>query len=92
MDGIGAKDLRPMVTEAMQKLGSGVIAYIAKADGKAAIAVSCNGVATNAVDLVKSAVAAMGGQGGGGKPDFAQGGAPSDENCEAGLAAIKAGI
>ena len=32
----------------------------------------------------------MGGQGGGGKPDFAQGGAPSDENCEAGLAAIKA--
>lgn len=92
LDGIGAKDLRPMVTEAMQKLGSGVIAYIAKADGKAAIAVSCNGVATNAVDLVKSAVAAMGGQGGGGKPDFAQGGAPSDENCEAGLAAIKAGI
>ncbi|MBN8648193.1 MAG: alanine--tRNA ligase, partial [Caulobacterales bacterium] len=92
LDGIGAKDLRPMVTEAMQKLGNGVVAYIAKADGKAAIAISCVGVATNAVDLVKAAVAAMGGQGGGGKPDFAQGGAPSDENCEAGLAAVKAGI
>lgn len=92
LDGIGAKDLRPMVTEAMQKLGTGIVAYIAKADGKAAIAVSCNGISTNAVDLVKAAVAAMGGQGGGGKPDFAQGGAPSDEKCDDGIAAIKAGI
>jgi alanyl-tRNA synthetase len=92
LDGIGAKDLRPMVNEAMQKLGTGIVAYIAKADGKAAIAIGCNNVATSAVDLVKSAVAAMGGQGGGGKPDFAQGGAPSDENCDAGIEAIKAGI
>lgn len=92
LDGIGAKDLRPMVTEAIQKLGTGIVAYIAKADGKAAIAVSCNGISTNAVDLVKAAVAAMGGQGGGGKPDFAQGGAPSDEKCDDGIAAIKAGI
>ncbi len=92
LDGIGAKDLRPMVNDAMAKLGTGVVAYIAKADGKAAVAVAVNGAAVNAVDLVKAAVAAMGGQGGGGKPDFAQGGAPSDENADAALAAIKAGI
>ncbi len=92
LDGIGAKDLRPMVNDGMAKLGTGVVAYIAKADGKAAVAVAVNGVAVNAVDLVKAAVAAMGGQGGGGKPDFAQGGAPSDENADAALAAIKAGI
>jgi alanyl-tRNA synthetase len=92
LDGIGSKDLRPMVNEGMSKLGTGVVAYIAKADGKASVAVAVNGAAVNAVDLVKAAVAAMGGQGGGGKPDFAQGGAPSDENADAALAAIKAGI
>lgn len=92
LDGIGAKDLRPMVNEAMQQIGNGIVAYIAKADGKAAISVASNIDSVNAVDLVKAAVAAMGGQGGGGKPDFAQGGAPTGENCEAGLAAVKAGL
>lgn len=92
LEGVGAKDLRPMVNEAMQQIGTGIVAYIAKSDGKAAISVATNIESVNAVDLVKAAVAAMGGQGGGGKPDFAQGGAPNDENCEAGLEAVKAGI
>lgn len=91
LDGIGAKDLRPMVNEAMQKLGTGIVAYIAKADGKAAIAIASN-TSVSAVDLIKPAVLAMGGMGGGGKPDFAQGGAPTDTHCEEGIAAIKAGI
>lgn len=92
LEGVGAKDLRPMVNEAQQKIGTGIIAYIAKSEGKAAIAVACVGVSISAVDLVKAAVLAMGGQGGGGSQGFAQGGAPTDEHCDAGIKAIKAGI
>lgn len=92
LEGVGAKDLRPMVNEAQQKIGTGIVAYIAKSEGKAAIAVACVGVSISAVDLVKAAVLAMGGQGGGGSQGFAQGGAPTDEHCDAGIKAIKAGI
>ena len=90
--GIGAKDLRPMVNEAIQKLGDGVVAYVAAADGKAAIAVASTVASVSAVDLVKAAVLAMGGQGGGGKPDFAQGGAPTADAASAGLDAVKAAM
>jgi alanyl-tRNA synthetase len=92
LDGIGPKDLRPMVNEAIARLGDGVVAYVAVADGKAAIAVASTVAAVNAVDLVKAAVTAMGGQGGGGKPDFAQGGAPDGARAADGLAAVKAAI
>ncbi|CAN1535324.1 AlaS Alanyl-tRNA synthetase [Caulobacteraceae bacterium] len=92
LDGIGAKDLRPMVNEAIQKLGGGVVAYVAAADGKAAIAVASTVASVSAVDLVKAAVLAMGGQGGGGKPDFAQGGAPTADAASAGLDAVKAAM
>jgi alanyl-tRNA synthetase len=92
LDGIGAKDLRPMVNEAIQKLGDGVVAYVAAADGKAAIAVASTVASVSAVDLVKAAVLAMGGQGGGGKPDFAQGGAPTADAASAGLDAVKAAM
>lgn len=81
-----------MVNEAIQKLGTGVVAYVATADGKAAVAVASTVGSVNAVDLVKAAVTAMGGQGGGGKPDFAQGGAPTADAVEAGLAAVKAAM
>jgi alanyl-tRNA synthetase len=93
LDGIGAKDLRPMVNEAVQKIGSGIVSYVAVADGKAAVAVAVTPDLVgrfNAADLVKSAVVAMGGQGGGGKPDFAQGGAPTGDHAAAGIEAIKA--
>jgi alanyl-tRNA synthetase len=92
LDGIGAKDLRPMVNEAIQRLGDGVVAYIAIAEGKAAIAVASTVASISAVDLVKAGVIAMGGQGGGGKPDFAQGGAPTGDLVQAGLDAVKAGM
>jgi alanyl-tRNA synthetase len=92
LDGIGAKDLRPMVNEAIARLGQGVVAYVAAADGKAAIAVASTVATHSAVDLVKAAVAAMGGQGGGGRPDFAQGGAPDAALAQAGLDAVKAAM
>ena len=46
----------------------------------------------NAVDLARTAVAAMGGQGAGGKPDFAQGGAPDGAKAADGVAAVKAAL
>jgi alanyl-tRNA synthetase len=65
------------------------------ADGKAAVTVAVTGAAKdrfNAADLAKAAVLALGGQGAGGRPDFAQGGAPDGANAQGGLDAIKAAI
>lgn len=95
LEGIGAKELRPMVNEAVQKIGSGIVSYITVADGKAAIAIAVTPdlVQThNAAHLIKQAVEAMGGSGGGGKPDFAQGGAPDGTKADAGIAAVKAAL
>jgi len=93
MDGVGGKDLRPIAEEFKKQLPDGVIALIGTADGKAAATVAVTGSAQakfSAVDLAKAAVQAMGGQGAGGRPDFAQGGAPDASQAEAGLAAVKA--
>lgn len=95
MDGVGGKDLRPIAEEFKKQLPDGVIALVGVADGKAAVTVAITGSATsrfNAGELAKAAVLAMGGQGAGGRPDFAQGGAPDGSKAEAGLAAIKAAI
>ncbi|WP_332773439.1 alanine--tRNA ligase [Phenylobacterium sp.] len=92
MEGVGGKDLRPMVEAFRKQAPNGVIALIGVADGKGAVAVAVTGDAAskfNAVDLTKAAVLAMGGQGAGGRPDFAQGGAPDGGKAAEGLAAIK---
>ena len=93
MEGVGGKDLRPIAEEFKKQLPDGVIALVGSAEGKAAVAVAVTGSAQakfNAVELVKAAVAAMGGQGAGGRPDFAQGGAPDGVKAADGLAAVKA--
>ncbi|TAL31432.1 MAG: alanine--tRNA ligase [Phenylobacterium sp.] len=95
MDGVGGKDLRPIAEEFKKQLPDGVIALIGAADGKAAVTVAVTGSAQgrfNAADLAKAAVLAMGGQGAGGRPDFAQGGAPDGSKAEEGLAAVKAAL
>lgn len=72
-----AKELKGMADELTKKLGSGVVALIATQDGKASIVVAVTKDLTdkiNAVDLVKLGAEAMGGQGGGGRPDMAQAG------------------
>jgi len=95
MEGVGGKDLRPIAEEFKKQLPDGVIALIGTADGKAAATVAVTGSAQakfSAVDLAKAAVQAMGGQGAGGRPDFAQGGAPDGGQAEAGLAAVKAAL
>ncbi|MGB5949746.1 MAG: alanine--tRNA ligase, partial [Parvibaculum sp.] len=85
--GVNPKDLRGLVDEAKKQAGSGVVALVAVSeDGKGAIAVGVTADLTsrfNAVDLVKAGAAAMGGSGGGGRPDMAQAGGPEGAKAEA---------
>jgi len=77
LDGFPPKDLKPMADDLKKKLGSGVIALVATNDGKASIVVGVTDDLTdkiNAVDLVKIGAEALGGKGGGGRPDMAQAG------------------
>ena len=77
--------LRGLVDEAKQRVGSGVVALVAVNDGRATVAVGVTDDLTatrNAVDLVRKAVEAVGGQGGGGRPDMAQGGGPEGGKAE----------
>jgi len=95
LDGVGGKDLRGLVEDFKKQVGSGVVALVGVADGKAAVAVAVTADLTgrfNAANLAKAAVLAMGGQGAGGKPDFAQGGAPDDSRAAEGLTAIKSAM
>ncbi|HEY8616829.1 alanine--tRNA ligase [Phenylobacterium sp.] len=92
MEGVGGKDLRPIAEEFKKQLPDGVIALVGSAEGKAAVTVAVTGQAQgrfNAVELAKAAVQAMGGQGAGGRPDFAQGGAPDGSKAAEGLSALK---
>ena len=92
VEGLDPKGLRGEVDTLKKRLVSGVGALIAVNEGRASVAV---GVTEDllgqisAVDLVKAAVAALGGQGGGGRPDMAQGGGPDGSNAEMALSAIR---
>jgi alanyl-tRNA synthetase len=93
LPGIDGKGLRPVIEDLRKTTDSGVIAVVGVTEeGKAAIAVAVSADLVgqlNAADMVKAAVVAMGGQGGGGKADFAQGGAPDGALADAGIAAIR---
>ena len=90
--GITGKDLPGLVDEHKAKLGSGAVLLIADTGGKAAVAGGVTQDLTDrvsAVDMVKAAVSELGGKGGGGRPDMAQGGGASAENAEAAIAAAE---
>jgi alanyl-tRNA synthetase len=92
VEGVGGKDLRGLVDEARSQMGSGVAVFIGINEGKAALAVGVTDDLKdryNAVDLVREGAAAVGGKGGGGRPDFAQAGGPDGTQAEAGLTAIR---
>jgi alanyl-tRNA synthetase len=93
VSGVEMKDLKSMADEAKQSLGSGVVAIVALAeDGKASVVVAVTGdlvASHSAVDLVRIASAALGGKGGGGRPDMAQAGGPDGAKAEAALTAIE---
>ena len=94
--GVQPKDLKPLADDAKQKLGSGVVVFIGVSeDGKASAVVGVTDDLTakySAVDLVRIASAALGGQGGGGRPDLAQAGGPDGSKAEAAIAAVKAAL
>jgi alanyl-tRNA synthetase len=95
LDGLDPKNLRGLVDEAKGRLGSGIAAIVATNEGRASLAVGVTDdlVGTfSAVDLVRAGVSALGGQGGGGRPDMAQGGGPDASAAGAAIEAIKAGI
>ena len=91
-EGVGGKDLRGLVDEAKTQLGSGVAVFVGVNEGKAAVSVGVTKDLTDrfsAVDLVRAASAAVGGKGGGGRPDMAQAGGPDGSNAEAALDAVR---
>jgi alanyl-tRNA synthetase len=94
LSGVDAKDLRSLADEGKKKIGSGIVILVASdADGKAAVVVGVTNDLTganNAVAMVQAGVAALGGKGGGGRPDMAQGGGPNGGAAQAAIAAIKA--
>ena len=95
LDGLDPKQLRGLVDEAKTRLGDGIAVLVAVNDGRASVAVGVtDGLVGrySAVDLVKAAVGALGGQGGGGRPDMAQGGGPDGNKAADALAAVRAAI
>ena len=92
IDGLEAKALRGLLDEAKQRLGSGVAAIVAVNEGKAAIAAAVTDDLTgriSAVDLVRAGVEALGGKGGGGRPDMAQGGGPDGSKGAEAIEAVR---
>ena len=93
LDDVAPKDLRGLVDDAKKRMGSGVAVLIARNDGKAAVAVGVTDDLTgrhSAVDLVKLAAEAVGGKGGGGRPDMAQAGGPDGARADAAIQAVEA--
>ncbi len=92
VDGLDPKGLRSEIDALKQRVGSGVAVLVAVNDGRGSVAVGVTDDLAGQVDavaLVKAAVAALGGQGGGGRPDMAQGGGPDGSKAEEALAAVR---
>ena len=91
LTGVSGKDLPALIDEHKSRMGSGAVLVIADTGGKAAVAAGVTQDLTavvSAVDLVRAAVAELGGKGGGGRPDMAQGGGPDASKAEAAVAAV----
>jgi alanyl-tRNA synthetase len=96
LQGLAAQDLKPLALQTLKDMGSGVVALVSVSDdGKASIVTGVSPDLTHkfdAVTLVRVAAAAVGGKGGGGKPDMAQAGGPDGAQAEQALAAVKAAL
>src|SRR5450759_1829790 len=96
VSGIELKDLRSLADEGKKQVGSGVVAIVGvTSDGKAGVVVGVTPDLTarfSAIDLVRKGAEALGGKGGGGRPDMAQAGGPDGAKADAALAAIAAAL
>ncbi|WP_373635365.1 alanine--tRNA ligase [Yoonia sp. SS1-5] len=92
MQGVSGKDLPTLVDQFKERVGSGVVLLIADTGGKAAVAAGVTADLVDkvsAVDVLRAATPELGGKGGGGRPDMAQGGGASAENADAAIAAAR---
>jgi len=92
VDGVPGRELKSLADDLKRRIGSGIVAVVSRADGKAAIVVGVTPDLTGRVDAVELArlgAAALGGKGGGGRPDMAQAGGPDAAHAEAALAAVE---
>jgi alanyl-tRNA synthetase len=90
-----AKELKGLADQMKAKLGSGVVTLIGTAEGKVSIVVAVTddlAKRISAVDLVRAAAEAVGGKGGGGRPDMAQAGGPDASKASAALAAVETAL
>jgi alanyl-tRNA synthetase len=95
VEGVAAKDLKSLADDAKARIKSGVVAFVAVADGRASLVVGVTDDLTpriSAVDLVRLGSEALGGKGGGGRPDMAQGGGPEGAKASEAIAAVKAAL
>ncbi|HEX2512650.1 MAG TPA: alanine--tRNA ligase [Xanthobacteraceae bacterium] len=96
VSGIEIKDLKSLVDEGKKQVGSGIVAIVGvTGEGKAGIVVGVTPDLTarySAVDLVRKGAEALGGKGGGGRPDMAQAGGPDGSKADAALAAVEAAL
>jgi len=95
LKGVDPRDLRSLIDAHKTRIGSGVVLLIADTDGKAAFAAGVTEDLTqrvSAVDLVRTVVPVLGGRGGGGRPDMAQGGGPDPAKAEEAVIAAEAAI
>jgi alanyl-tRNA synthetase len=95
LEDVPAKELKGLVDDIKKQIGSGVVAVISNTDGKASLVVGVTDDLTaklDAVALVRAGAEAVGGKGGGGRPDMAQAGGPDGSRAAEALAAIKAAV
>jgi alanyl-tRNA synthetase len=95
VEDVPAKDLKGMADEIKTQIGSGVVALISIVEGKASLVVAVTADVAerfNAVDLVRAGSIALGGKGGGGRPDMAQAGGPDGAKAPAAIEAIEAAM
>ncbi len=95
LDGVAAKELKPLADQMKSQLGSGIVALVAVNDGKASLVVGVTEDLTerfDAVTLVRAGSEAIGGKGGGGRPDMAQAGGPDGSAAAKAVEAIEGAL
>ncbi|HUC64178.1 MAG TPA: DHHA1 domain-containing protein, partial [Stellaceae bacterium] len=95
LDDVPAKELKSLADDMKKSVGSGVVAVVARAEGKASIVVAVTEDLVkrfNAVDFVRAGAEALGGKGGGGRPDMAQAGGPDASAADAAVEAVERAV